>query len=240
VWVWNGQYRRPLGTAAEFIALPAEMAVTLPDGVDYAEGACLGIPAMTACQAVRLVAPAPGENVLVSGGAGAVAHYAIQFAHARGARVIATVSSPEKAAHARAAGAAETIDYKREDVPARLAALTAGSGLAGIVEMDLTANAHLIQCLRPLGRISVYGVTDAQVSIPGRWMLQNAISLNFLYVYEQPPEMRAAVIAEIQALMRAGRLQNAVGRRLPLEQIAEAHELVEKGAVIGNVVLDIG
>ena len=240
VWVWNGQYRRPLGTAAEFIALPAAMAVALPDGVDYAEGACLGIPAMTACQAVRLVAPAPGENVLVSGGAGAVAHYAIQFAHARGARVITTVSSAEKAAHARAAGAAETIDYRREDVPARLAALTAEAGLAGIVEMDLTANAHLIQCLRPAGRVAVYGVTDQQVQIPGRWMLQNAISLNFLYVYEQPPEMRAAVIAEIQALLRAGRLHNAVGRRLPLEQIAEAHELVEKGAVIGNVVLDIG
>ena len=240
VWLWNGQYKRPLGTAAEYIALPSEMAVPLPDGVDYAGGACLGIPAMTACQAVRLVAPAPGENVLVSGGAGAVAHYAIQFARVRGARVIATVSSAEKAAHAREAGAAETIDYKREDVAARLAELTAGAGLAGIVEMDLTANAHLIQSLRPGGRVAVYGVTDQQVTIPGRWMLQNAISLNFLYVYEQSPDVRAAVIAEIQALLAAGKLQNAVGRRLPLAQIAEAHELVEKGAVIGNVVLDIG
>jgi NADPH2:quinone reductase len=238
VWLWNGQYGRAFGTAAEFIAIESAKAVKLPDAVGYDEGACLGIPAMTACQAVRLVDLAPGHVVLVSGGAGAVGHYAIQFAKARGATVIATISNAAKAAHAKAAGADVTINYRTEDVPARLRELTGGAGLDAIVEMDITANAKLITSLRFGGRISVYGVTDQDVSIPGRWMLQNAIILRFLYVYEQPPEMRAAVIREISAMLASGKLINAVGGRFPLNEIAAAHEAVEQGA-LGNVVLTI-
>lgn len=238
VWLWNGQYKRALGTAAEYIALPAEMAVPLPEGVDYAAGACLGIPAMTACQAVRLVAPMPGDNVLVSGGAGAVGHYAVQFAAHRGARVIATVSSEAKAAHALAAGAAATINYKTENVAERIKELCGADGLQGLVEMELTVNAPLLQCLRPFGRVAVYGVSG-EVTLPGRFLLQSQISLNFVYVYEQNADLRAAVIAEIQAALRAGKLQNAVARRLPLDAIAEAHELVEQGKAMGNVILDI-
>ena len=94
VWVWNGQWKRPFGTAAEAIVLPANQAVPLPDHVEFAAGACLGIPAMTAYHAVALAALAPGSRVLISGGAGAVSQYAIQFAKQRGATVLTTISSP--------------------------------------------------------------------------------------------------------------------------------------------------
>jgi NADPH2:quinone reductase len=77
VWIWNGQWKRPYGTAAEYIALPAEQAVRLPAGVDFAAGACLGIPALTALWALRRAGLLSKSNVLVSGGAGAVGHYAV-------------------------------------------------------------------------------------------------------------------------------------------------------------------
>src|SRR5437660_6567551 len=96
VWVWNGQWRRPFGTAAEYIVLPAAQAVRLPAHIGFAAAACLGIPALTAWHALALADTRAGTKLLIPGGAGAVAHYAIQFAKARGAIVIATVSSAAK------------------------------------------------------------------------------------------------------------------------------------------------
>ena len=101
VWVWNGQWKRAFGTAAEYIVLPAAQAVTLPENVSFEAGACLGIPAMTAHHAVALAHTEKATTLLVSGGAGSVSQYVIQFAKMRGATVIATVSSAEKAAAAR-------------------------------------------------------------------------------------------------------------------------------------------
>src|SRR5262249_51850302 len=138
VWVWNGQWKRAFGTAAEFIALPAAQAVKLPDNVAFDAGACLGIPAMTALHAVTLADTTKGMNVLVSGGAGAVSQYVIQFAKAKGANVLTTVSSAEKAKAAREAGADHVIDYKRENVGERVMELTGTRGVDAAIEMDLT------------------------------------------------------------------------------------------------------
>ena len=237
VWTWNGQYKRPMGTAAEYIALPAQMAVPLPGHTSYEAGACLGIPAMTASQAVRLADLEPGRALLVSGGAGAVAHYAIQFAKARGAHVLATVSGDAKAAHARAAGADATINYRTENVADRIKDLTGGEGLDAIIELDLGANAQQIQSLRMGGRVAVYGVLGGDVQLPGRWMLQNQVQMRFLYVYEQPADMRRDVIREITAMLQNKSLINAVGKTFPLADIAAAHEAVEAASVIGNVVV---
>ena len=108
------------GAAAEFVAVPADCAVVLPDDVPFAAGASLGVPALTAFMAVFAGGPVSGLDVLVQGGAGAVACYAIQFARQDDARVFAAVSSPEKAAHARRYGADAIIDYTREDVATRV------------------------------------------------------------------------------------------------------------------------
>src|SRR5712691_9777180 len=141
VWIWNGQWKRPFGTCAEYIVLPSALASPLPASASYEVGACLGIPAMTAYHAVAVAQVGKGSKVLITGGAGAVGHYAIQFAKARGATVLATVSSEAKAALARQAGADHTIDYKREDVGERVAALT--GKVDAVIEMDLAANAKL-------------------------------------------------------------------------------------------------
>src|ERR1700736_1319981 len=129
VWTWNAQWKRAFGTAAEDVTLPAAQGVALPQHIGFAAGACLGIPALTAWHALALADARAGTALLIGGGAGAVAHYAIQFAKARGATVVTTISSVAKADVARAAGADHVVDYIRENVGERVAALTGKAGV---------------------------------------------------------------------------------------------------------------
>jgi len=239
VWVWNGQWRRAFGTAAEYITLPAALAVPLPERVSFAEGACLGIPAMTAIHAVALAGTDKDKTVFVSGGAGSVSQYVIQFAKAKGARVITTVSSDEKAAAAREAGADETINYKNDDVIARVMELTAKRGADAMIEMDFTANAHLMPgVLKPKGSVIIYG-TGAQATVPAFFCLTQSIRLQFFLVYELDAAERAHAITGINAALEAGSLINRVAQpTYALEDIAAAHEAVERGT-IGNVIVTI-
>src|SRR3569623_2384155 len=141
VWIWNGAWQRPLGTAAQFAVLPAGQAVPLPESVPDEAGACFGIPALTAMHAVLTNGGMQGRSVLVAGGAGAVGHYAVQFAKQLGAaKVVATVGNDATAQLAREAGADIVVDYKREDVVARVMEATGGAGVARIIEVDVAAN----------------------------------------------------------------------------------------------------
>jgi NADPH2:quinone reductase len=220
VWIWNGQWRRPFGTAAEYIVLPAAQAVKLPAAVSYEAGACLGIPALTAWHAVDIAGTKAGATLLIAGGAGAVAHYAIQFAKARGAVVITTVSSDAKAKIAKDAGADVTINYKTENVGERVMALTKG-GADAVIELDLTANAAMLPTvLRPRGTLVVYG-TGPQVQFPGSFCLANNITVKFL-------------------LVEANSLKHNVAETYPLADIVKAHQAVESGKVAGNVVMQVG
>jgi NADPH2:quinone reductase len=240
VWIWNGQWNRPFGTAAQYIALPSAQAVPMPNSLGDAEAACLGIPAFTALQAVRMAQLVPGMTVLVAGGAGSVGHYAIQFAKRRGATVLTTVSGGTKAEHALRAGADHVIRYRDEDVGARVKALTGGRGADAVIEMDLTANAKLYPaCLRPQPTIVVYGMGTAESTLPSFWLMRNQATLKFLFIYEISDADRQAGLRELDGLLREGSLQHTVGLRLPLAEIARAHDLVEQGQVLGNVVLDI-
>jgi NADPH:quinone reductase len=240
VWIWNGQWRRAFGTAAEYISVPCVQAVRLPDEVSFDEGACLGIPALTAIHAVRAVGVGPGRTVLIVGGAGAVASCAIQIAKVYGARVVTTVSSHDKAAHARAAGADEVINYRTEDVGARVKEMTGGEGVGSLIEMDLTRNAkHYPEVLRPNAIVAIYGMSGLESSLPSLWMMQNSIILRFLFVYTVSESERRAEIKELTTLLENGALKPTIARRFPLEQAAKAHDAVESGALIGNVILDI-
>jgi NADPH:quinone reductase len=239
VWVWNGQWKRAFGTAAEFIALPAAQAVKLPDSIGFEAGACLGIPAMTAVHAVALADLTERTNLLISGGAGAVSQYAIQFAKAKGANVITTVSSPEKAKAAREAGADHTIDYKRENVGERVMQITDKRGVDAVIEMDLAANAKLIpNVLRPKGSVIVYG-TGPEAALPAAFCLVNSIRLQFFLVYELAAKEREYAVGGISAALKSGRLLNRVTKpTFPVADIVAAHEAVERGT-IGNVVVTL-
>jgi NADPH2:quinone reductase len=238
VWVWNGQWKRAFGTAADYIALPGAQAVKLPDKVSFEAGACLGIPAMTAHHAITLSHAAKGTTLLVAGGAGSVSQYVIQFAKMAGATVLTTVSSPEKAKIAREAGADHTIDYKRDNVGERVMEITGKKGVDAVIEMDLAANAKLIPAvLRPKGSVIVYG-TSPEAVLPAAFCLVNSIQLKFFLVYEQDAQERERTVAAITAALTQGSLVNRVGPTFPLADAAAAHEAVESGS-IGNVIIKI-
>jgi NADPH2:quinone reductase len=240
VWVWNGQWKRPFGTCAEYIVLPSALAPPLPAGASDEAGACLGIPAMTAYHAVAVAQAGKGSTVLVTGGAGGVGHYAIQFAKARGATVLTTVSSEAKAALARQAGADHTIDYKRENVGEQIMALTGKTGVDAVVEMDLAANARFYpDWLRPRGHIVVYGTGSAEATLPAQPLLVNAMKVEFIYVYELTAPEREAAVTAINGMLKSKTLINNVALSLPLNDIAAAHEAVEGGKIMGNVVVSL-
>ena len=245
VWIWNGQWKRPMGTAAEYIVLPEAQAVRLPSQTSFEAGACLGIPALTAWHAVELAGPVAGKTLLIAGGAGAVAHYAIQFAKAQGAKVIATVSSAAKAKIARDAGADHTIDYKAENVGERVAAITgkppsAGGGADAVLEMDLTANAALLPAvLRPKGIVVVYG-TGPQAQLPASFCLVNSIALKFMLVYELSAEERRRAVDGVNRLLEQNKLLHNVGATYKFDDIAAAHEAQEQAKIAGNIVLSLG
>jgi NADPH2:quinone reductase len=242
VWLWNGQWKRAFGTAAEFIALPEAQAVPLPNTLDFAAGACLGIPGLTAMHAVNLQGDVAGKTLLVTGGASAVGHYITQIATRRGARVIATASA-RRAVHAVSAGAADVIDYKSKDVARRVLDLTQGKGADGIIDMDFSTTAPLLSSgiLAPHGKLVGYGSNvRGDNSVPFGDALFKSLTLQFFLVYELKPQERAAALTDLERLLESGALVHSIGARFPLADIAAAHEAVEHGRVLGNVVLDVG
>jgi NADPH2:quinone reductase len=242
VWVWNAAWGRPHGTASERVCLPQEQAVALPDGVPGEAGACLGIPALTALHAVLMDGGVAGKTVLVAGGAGAVGHYAVQMASRLGAaRVLASVSTPEKAALAREAGADDLVFYKTEPLAERVMEVTAGAGVDRVIELDLAANAEAdLQMIRPGGECVVYGSGASPVQLPFFPLIARNLQLKFFIVYHLAPADRARALATLARMLEHGVLRHNVAARLPLAEIATAHEMVERAAAAGNVVLKVG
>lgn len=240
VWIWNGAWQRPLGTAAEYIVVPAAQAVHLPDRVGFDAGACLGIPALTAYHGIAVDGGVAGKSVLVAGGAGAVGHYAVQCAHLMGARqIIATVSGEAKAKLAREAGADATVNYRDADAAARIREATGGVGVDRIVEVDIGNNFPLdLQVLRQGGDITVYGSGTGEVKAAFFPLIAQHVRLRFFIVYSLAPDDRAQALAHVNAWLARGALTHNVAAHFPLAQIAQAHELVESGKAVGNVVVD--
>jgi NADPH2:quinone reductase len=245
VWLWNAAWGRADGTAAQFVVLPQAQAVALPDNVADEAGACLGIPALTALHAVLLAggsgASVAGQRVLVAGGAGAVGHYAVQFARLLGAaQVIATTSTADKAALALAAGADLAIDYRQADAAAQLREATQGQGVDRIIELDIAANAALdLDAIRPGGDLVVYGSGASPVALPFFPLIVKNVNLRFFIVYNLAEADRLRVEATLTGLLRRGVLQHNIAQRLPLAQIVQAHQWVEQGRGAGNLVLAI-
>ena len=242
VWIWNGQFGRALGTSAQYIVLPGDQAVVLPDNTDFDAGACMGIPGLTALEAVHRCGNLAGKTVLIIGAASSVSHYAAQMAVQKGARVIGTVSSDVKAAHALAAGVTEIINYKTEDVAERVKQLTSGHGVDAIIDMDFSTTSQLIHkgALKGHGTVVCFGSNQlGDHAIPFRISLFGSLSYQFFLVYDLTHERRIDALAELNRLLASGKLQHAIGARYSLPDIVAAHEAVEQGSVMGNIVIDI-
>lgn len=241
VWFYNGQRNgRAFGSAAELIELDTDLLSVLPDQVSFAEGATLGIPCMTAHRSVFMNGAVQGQVVLVTGGAGAVGHYAVQLAKWAGATVIATVSSAEKAARARAGGADHAIDYTTEDVAARVREITGGEGVHHAVEVDLGGNLETtLKCIRQNGSLAYYasrGDPTPTLVVGNAMRLNLAITGVYLPVSPHPARRRAQ--ADITRWIGSGARMLSVAGRFPLKACAAAHEAVEAGGKVGTVVVE--
>ncbi|MEX0277565.1 MAG: NADPH:quinone reductase [Ruegeria sp.] len=238
VWIWNGQWQRAFGTAAEYVSLPSEQAVFLPNTTSFTEGACFGIPAMTAWYALYRDGPISDQTVLVTGGAGTVGRYACQMAALGGARVIATVSSEDKAAHS---GAAEWINYRSQDVTEAVMDLTRGAGVDRIVEVDFAANQSTsLSLIRPGGTIASYASASQmrpELDFYG-FMFKN-IRLHMLIVYMLDAAERRLGEAQLGTWLEQGALKHAVVPAGTLADAAAAHQMVEAGQKLGTVVLEV-
>ncbi len=236
VWLWNAQWQRPFGTAAEMIALPAHQAVPLPEGISHEAGATLGIPGLTAAHTVFGGGDVAGQTLLISGGAGAVGHMAVQLAKWGGARVIATASAKAEAYVARS-GADHVLDYRDPDLAARIREL-APEGIDRAVEVEFGANAPLLaEVMKPMGTIAAYGsAKDMTPALPFGPFLFKALTLDISLIYILDDTARRAAIARLHAALSEGALNPAIHACLPLSDCATAHNMVlspgRRGAVL--------
>lgn len=239
VWIYNGQWERPHGTSAQYIALPAALAVPLAENLTWEQGACLGIPVMTAHRCLFAEGSVAGKTILVTGGAGVVAHYAIQLAKWAGARVVTTVSSEAKAQHARAAGADLVIDYRTESVAERI--LTTMGGVDGIVEVDFGANLPVTaRILRPNGFVASYAsAREMKPGFPYVELFRLNPAIRPVFVYTMPDSAKAQAHADIDRWLRETKPIFAIAERYRLDEVVKAHLAVERGQKIGHVILTI-
>src|SRR5712672_550823 len=241
VWLYNGQRNgRAFGTAAEYIALAEYLVTALPEDVSFAAGATLGIPCMTAWCCLFADGPITGQTVLVTGGAGAVGHYAVQLAKWGGARVIATVSSPIKDMEARLAGADLVVNYRTEDVVAKVMAFTEKRGVDRVIDVDFGGNlATTLKIMAMNSTIAIYATNgNRSPVVPMRELMERCVALRALVLFALPPPLLAAAQADISKWLAAGTRIHNIAAQFALSETAQAHLAVEKGGKLGTVIVD--
>jgi len=241
VWVWNGQWRRAFGTAAEYIAVPADQAVPLPDGISFDEGAVLGIPGMTATHVVLGGGSVEGKTVLVSGGAGTVGRLAVQVAKASGAQVLSTARGAKGLEAARSAGADHVFDYTSDDLATQILDATDGTLVDRIVEVEFGKNADTnAAVIVEGGTIAAYGsAKDMMPVMPFYPLMFKAVTLDLVLVYLLTPEVRGKAIAALTGLLDRNALDLRIAKVLDLADCAAAHDIVASGQREGAVILRV-
>lgn len=241
VWLYFGQRGRPFGTAAEYICLDASLTLPVPEHMSFAEGACLGIPAMTAYNAVLGDGDVKGRTVLVTGGAGAVGHYAVQIARWAGAEVVATVSGPSKADLAFQAGATAVVDYTKADAGPAVLEATGGRGADRIVDVDAGFNMELgLAAAAPNAVWVSYAVGRVpQPALPLAQLLRKCITLRGLYIPALTTDKRRHAQHGVQRWIGEARdAIHAIDSVFPLPATADAHERVESKEKLGTVIVE--
>jgi NADPH:quinone reductase-like Zn-dependent oxidoreductase len=241
VWVYQAQFGRRFGTAAQYVALDSLRAVTLPIEAGFDVGACAGIPIMTAHRCVHADGPTAGQTVLVTGGAGRVGYYAIQWAKMAGARVIASASNPRDEAVCREAGAKHVFNHREPGWGERVKSLNGGKPVDRVIDVEFGANLpEVLTCIRTSGVIATYSSTQVkEPQLPFFRMMYLDLTIHFVIVYSMPEPAKKLAIADITQAFRDGMLQHRIAERVPLAEIARANELVEQGGSNGCVVVTV-
>lgn len=241
VWIWNGQWQRPFGTAAEFIALPSAQAVELPDNTSFTQGAVLGIPALTAIHTVLGAGPVSGKQVLVSGGGGTVGRLAVQIAAASGAHVITTCHGEADSIAAKAAGADVVLDYRSATLAQDILHATGGALIDHAVEVEFGQNIEMLaKVISEGGRIVAYGsARDMTPTLPFYPLMFKAVSIDLALIYLLRDAERVTAIANLTRMLAQDALDLRVSETLPLEDCAKAHDIVAAGDRAGSIILTL-
>jgi len=239
VWIWNGQWQRAFGTASSHITLPSEQAVDLPDGISLQTGATLGIPGLTAAEAVFGGGDVAGQTLLICGAGGTVGYLAVQLAVWGGATVIATCS-PRDNDRVRAAGAHHVLDYSAPDLVSEILAANAGAPVDRIAEVEFGVNVAMnAAVIKPCGVIAAYGSQlEMAPVLPFGPLLFKAATLDIILIYILPLQERLARITRLHSALTQGALQCPVAQVFALSDCAAAHDAVRAGARTGAVLLD--
>jgi NADPH:quinone reductase len=232
VWLWLAAGGRRWGTAAEWTVVPEGLAVPLPEGASAELGASLGVPAVTAHRCLFADGPIDGKSVLVAGGAGAVGHFAIELARRAGARVVTTVSGPEKADLAAKAGADLVVNYRQPGAADQIRSFAGAAGVDHVVEVALGANLELdLAVIAPGARIVCYAAEPANPVLPVRACMNANVVIRFVLLYGVPADALGQAARDISAALADGALTEVPVTLFPLDEIAAAQEAVEAGAV---------
>jgi len=241
VWIYQAQYGRRFGTAADYVAIDSSRAPKLPDNAGFDVGACLGIPVMTAHRCVFADGDVGGQTVLVTGGAGRVGHYAVQWASQAGATVIATASNDEDKAVCEAAGAAHVVNHRGDDVVGAIMDAAGGEEVDRVVDVEFGGNLPVtVEVLRVGGTIATYASTAVpEPRLPFFQMMYKDVTVRMVIVYAMPEEAKAHAVADIESVLSADALQHRIAHAMPLDEIVRSNELVEQGSIRGAVILTI-
>ena len=238
VWCYGAQSYRPFGTAAEYTVVPLEQVVQLPEGASLEQGACLGIPGITAHRTVHVAGSVQGWTVLVQGGAGAVGACAVQLAHQAGARVIATCRSESDKEIASRAGADEVL-LTTGNLPERIRGL-APDGVHHIVEVAFGANIKTdTEVLAQGGSIATYATNVPMPETPVWQLVFVNASLFFVGSDDVPAEAKIEATHDINKALEAGWCGLDIAEIVSLDEIARAHELVEHPSKPGRIIVAV-
>ncbi|MDA9666597.1 NADPH:quinone reductase [Luminiphilus sp.] len=241
VFVYQAQYARLHGTAADYVAIDSLRAPGLPDNTAFDVGACVGIPILTAHRCVFADGDVADQWVLVTGGAGRVGYYAIQWAQRAGARVIATASNETDALACREAGAEQIVNHREPGWGRQVVEQLGGSQIDRAIDVEFGANLpELLDCLRTGATIATYSSTVVpEPSLPFRTMMFMDLTVRMVIVYAMPEKAKAQAVADTQALLVEGGLRHRIAQTLPFAEMARAHEIIEEGSVRGCVVVTL-
>ena len=239
VWVYQAQYGRRFGTAAEYVSLESSRAPPLADKVSFEIGACLGIPVMTAHRCVFADGPVDGQSILVTGGAGRVGHYAIQWASQAGASVIATASCLEDNRACVEAGAKAVVNHRQPGWGNEALEINAQQKVDRVIDVEFGTNLpEVLNLIRIGGTIATYSSTQVpEPKLPFLKMMFMDLTIRFVIVYAMPEEAKRQAISDIEKRLRNDQLQHRVAHTLPLADIARAQEIIEQGECRGCVVV---
>jgi NADPH2:quinone reductase len=241
VWVYQAQFGRRFGSAAQYLAIDASRAAPLPENTSFEIGACLGIPVMTSHRCVFLDGPVKGLTVLVTGGAGRVGYYAIQWARQAGARVIATASNDADKTTCESAGAEFVANHRKENWAEVIMSFTRGRKVDRVIDVEFGANLpEVLKLIATGGTIATYSSTQVkEPKLPFLQMMYLNLSLHLVIVYAMPEEAKRAAIIDINKKLSNDELQHRVAHVLDFEDIVRSHELIEQGGFRGSVVVRI-